>query len=252
MKKNIIWLAGVLVVFLFGTGPVFAQSVPTIGMAVNTQETVPGGEVTFNVTYRNNDDNSLENGVVKLNLSLPDGLTVKSYSTPPVNSNNGQLVWNLPTELVSGGEGLLTLTVLLDTDYSGESVTATATIDGKIDGQGVSVVSNSVAVGVAEEEDDGTGDDEQKDEDDDNEDENKDEKESDDEKDEIDSTPVDKASLQAGSVEQDDVAAIVGVLDLPEGNINAWDWRYLVIGAAAFIMIISASIIAFFLGRKSK
>lgn len=233
-------------------GVVHAQTVPTVSVYSGESSVVPGDTVTFNVTYRNNDQGILENGQLFLDLPLQSGLTLKS-SNPPVDLSNGSPVWRLPTEIPSGGEGVLTLTVLVGSNYTGETVSMSGELDGQIDSQAVSSVSNMVSIAVTNtDEEDQTKKDKPEDEEK-NKDENPDETDDNtDVKDDIKDEPVVKSEIQAKPLEQSDVENLIGVLNLPQTNVNAWDSRYLIIGGAAFVMIISASIIAFFLGRKSK
>lgn len=253
MKKSLLVMMGGWLALNVLVTPVFAQTSPSINLTVDSAKVNPGEEIVFNVTYRNNDEEVLENGRVSLDLALQSGLTLKS-SSPPIDLSGSQPFWRLPAEVESGGEGVLSLTLLVGSNYDGSSISTSGSIDGKIDNSAVSAVSNSVGVQVVtdESEDDEEEGDEDNDGDEESADEENDESnnEEDDEDDEDDDIVVE--DLLVDSIEQEDVANIVGVLDLPEGNINAWDSRYLIIGAAAFVLILSAGIIAFFLGRKSK
>jgi|GEM_PF-3925790 len=247
MKKTWLTIFGCLLMGGLSLSPVAAQTSPTINLTVDSTEVSAGDEVVFNVTYRNNDEAVLENGKIRLDLSLQSGLTVKS-SSPPLDLSGSQPFWRLPAEVESGGEGVLSLTVLVGSNYAGDSINTSGTIEGQIDSSSVSNVSNAVGVQVVT--DDADDDDDDEGDEDGDEEDNSDESDGDEEDEEEEE--VDLEELQSDMIEQNDVANIVGVLDLPEGNINAWDSRYLIIGAAAFVLILSAGIIAFFLGRKSR
>ncbi|MBU0648391.1 DUF11 domain-containing protein, partial [Patescibacteria group bacterium] len=226
-------LLGVILGAVVVLGPVVskAQSDPQLSLSVSNSSVKIGDTITYNISYSNVDGGDLSSAEIVMDLPVNGGLSFMSSSRAVEWTSNNNPKWRLG-DLVAGGSGVVSLTVLVSGGYEGSNIVTSATLDALgSDSASVGVGSGSTSVVV----DSDKGEDEK---------EESEKKDDDKKKDDSDLSAEDDKDTGVGDLEVDgvrkiDVEKIVGGADMSEfENVNKWDSRFLVVGVVALVLIL--------------